>query len=88
MIRVVLDTSVLIAGLRSTRAVRRGQRPQARADGAAALARSPHVGRLKVLNLQRNNIADDGLRAISEAPRLAELTSPNSWLTVRRFSAT
>jgi uncharacterized protein (TIGR02996 family) len=39
-----------------------------------ALARSPHLPRLRVLTLQRNNLGDDGAAALAAAPWLAQLT--------------
>jgi uncharacterized protein (TIGR02996 family) len=45
------------------------------AAGAAALASSPHLQRLSILNLTRNNIADAGLMALASAPWIAQLTS-------------
>jgi uncharacterized protein (TIGR02996 family) len=40
------------------------------AEGARALAASPHLGRLRELRLGRNNVGDVGLRALAAAPRL------------------
>jgi uncharacterized protein (TIGR02996 family) len=48
-----------------------------RADGAAALARSPYLGRLRELNLQRNDIGDEGLRMLCDASWLPGLVRLN-----------
>ena len=46
------------------------------AAGAAALAGSPYLTRLSVLVLARNNIGDDGARALARAPWLLGLRPP------------
>jgi uncharacterized protein (TIGR02996 family) len=48
------------------------------ADDARALAESPHLTRLRVLNLFRNGVGDEGLAALARAPWLAGL----DWLQV------
>jgi uncharacterized protein (TIGR02996 family) len=48
-----------------------------RADGMAALAASPHLGRLTSLNLSRNDIADAGAAALAGAPWLAGVRTLN-----------
>jgi uncharacterized protein (TIGR02996 family) len=41
--------------------------------GAVALARSPHLGRLDFIDLQRHAIGDEGARALAESPNLPSL---------------
>jgi uncharacterized protein (TIGR02996 family) len=48
-----------------------------RAEGMAALAASPHPGRLRSLNLARNDIADGGAVALAGAAWLAGLDTLN-----------
>jgi uncharacterized protein (TIGR02996 family) len=43
------------------------------AEGAKALASSPHLRRLEALDVYRNNVADAGLQALARAPWLAGL---------------
>jgi uncharacterized protein (TIGR02996 family) len=45
--------------------------------GAAALAASPHVGRLDHLNLTFNDVGDDGARALAASTALAALRNLN-----------
>ncbi len=52
-------------------------REPVRADGIAALAASPHLGRLTTLNLSRNDVADDGAAVLARAPWLGGLRSLN-----------
>jgi uncharacterized protein (TIGR02996 family) len=47
------------------------------AAGAAALARSPYLGRLRSLYLYKNNIGDEGLEALVQAPWWLQLTDVN-----------
>jgi uncharacterized protein (TIGR02996 family) len=44
-----------------------------RGPGCAALARSPHLARLRVLNLGGNKIGDEGARALAASPYLGGL---------------
>jgi uncharacterized protein (TIGR02996 family) len=44
-------------------------------EGARCLAQSPHLSRLRVLWVHRNNTGDEGVAALAEAPWLAQLTS-------------
>lgn len=48
-----------------------------RADGMAALAAAPHLGRLTTLDLARNDVADAGTVALAGAPWLAGLRRLN-----------
>ncbi len=48
-----------------------------KADGARALADSPHLGRLQRLVLARNDIADAGMEALAAAPWLRGLRQLN-----------
>ncbi len=43
------------------------------ATDAVCLAASPHLGRLRVLNLARNNIGDAGVAALARSPSLCSL---------------
>jgi uncharacterized protein (TIGR02996 family) len=47
------------------------------AGGACALAGSPHLGRLTVLNLYRNNVSDRGVEALARAPWFGGLRALN-----------
>jgi uncharacterized protein (TIGR02996 family) len=47
------------------------------AAGARALAASPSLGRLAVINLFRNNIEDEGLEALAHSPGLVKLRHLN-----------
>ena len=44
------------------------------AEGARALAASPHLARLTYLNLGNNDIRDEGVRALTASPHLARLS--------------
>jgi uncharacterized protein (TIGR02996 family) len=48
------------------------------ADGARALAASPHLGRLRTLDLYRNDIGDAGMEALAGAAWLRGLQSLNA----------
>jgi hypothetical protein len=45
--------------------------------GAAALAASPHLARLRTLDLQGNQIGDAGAAALASSPHLAGLDELN-----------